>query len=126
MGLQLLYSRHLSNQDTDSIPLLREFCYALYLMERYRESRTLPPSLPNNILYDEMLLSLTTASVPSERVISFDMRGSNANAWWYKLEYIIMELNINSVTTTPCHEEILPINSWKHTEKLNKYDKYWC
>ncbi|KAI9127386.1 hypothetical protein K1719_001945 [Acacia pycnantha] len=82
---------------------LREFCYALYLMERYRESRTLPPSLPNNILYDEMLLSLTTASVSSERVISFDMRGSNVNAWWYKLEYIITELNINSVTTTPCH-----------------------
>ncbi|KAK4493367.1 hypothetical protein RD792_017737 [Penstemon davidsonii] len=33
-------------------------------------------------------------------------------AWWYKPEYIINELNINSVITTPCHEEILPINSW--------------
>nr|TKS00592.1 hypothetical protein D5086_0000180310 [Populus alba] len=32
--------------------------------------------------------------------------------WWYKPEYIINELNINSVITTPCHEEILPINSW--------------
>lgn len=32
-------------------------------------------------------------------------------AWWYKPEYIINELNINSVITTPCHEEILPINS---------------
>lgn len=31
--------------------------------------------------------------------------------WWYKPEYIINELNINSVITTPCHEEILPINS---------------
>ncbi|GMI82891.1 NITRATE REDUCTASE 2, CHLORATE RESISTANT 3, ARABIDOPSIS NITRATE REDUCTASE 2, NITRATE REDUCTASE [Hibiscus trionum] len=29
-----------------------------------------------------------------------------------KPEYIINELNINSVITTPCHEEILPINSW--------------
>ncbi|KAL2925244.1 Nitrate reductase [NADH] [Bienertia sinuspersici] len=27
-------------------------------------------------------------------------------------EYIINELNINSVITTPCHEEILPINAW--------------
>lgn len=33
-------------------------------------------------------------------------------AWWYKPDYIINELNINSVITTPCHEEILPINSW--------------
>nr|KYP31503.1 Nitrate reductase [NADH] 2 [Cajanus cajan] len=32
--------------------------------------------------------------------------------WWYKPEYIINELNINSVITTPCHEEILPINQW--------------
>ncbi|KVH15483.1 cytochrome b5, heme-binding site-containing protein [Cynara cardunculus var. scolymus] len=32
--------------------------------------------------------------------------------WWYKPQYIINELNINSVITTPCHEEILPINSW--------------
>ncbi|PON76616.1 Phenol hydroxylase reductase [Parasponia andersonii] len=36
----------------------------------------------------------------------------NVGAWWYKPEYIINELNINSVITTPCHEEILPINSW--------------
>lgn len=33
-------------------------------------------------------------------------------AWWYKPEHIINELNVNSVITTPCHEEILPINSW--------------
>ncbi|KAK3030292.1 hypothetical protein RJ639_038385 [Escallonia herrerae] len=37
---------------------------------------------------------------------------ANAEAWWYNPEYIINELNINSVITTPCHEEILPINSW--------------
>ncbi|KAF9608459.1 hypothetical protein IFM89_009825 [Coptis chinensis] len=36
---------------------------------------------------------------------------ANSEAWWYKPEYIINELNINSVITTPCHEEILPINS---------------
>ncbi|XP_027333893.1 nitrate reductase [NADH] 2 isoform X2 [Abrus precatorius] len=89
---------------------------------------------------------------------------ANEEAWWYKPEYIINELNINSVITTPGHEEILPINSWTtqrpyvlrgyaysgggrkvtrvevtldggetwdvctidHTEKPNKYGKYWC
>ncbi|GLT84994.1 hypothetical protein SLE2022_031970 [Rubroshorea leprosula] len=93
-----------------------------------------------------------------------DAELANAEAWWYKPEYIINELNINSVITTPCHEEILPINSWTtqrpytlrgyaysgggkkvtrvevtmdggetwrvcmldHSEKPNKYGKYWC
>lgn len=41
-----------------------------------------------------------------------DAELANAEAWWYKPEHIINELNINSVITTPCHEEILPINSW--------------
>ncbi|GKF06671.1 nitrate reductase [NADH], partial [Tanacetum coccineum] len=41
-----------------------------------------------------------------------DAELANSEGWWYKPEYIINELNINSVITTPCHEEILPINSW--------------
>ncbi|KAL3572585.1 hypothetical protein D5086_026489 [Populus alba] len=41
-----------------------------------------------------------------------DAELANAEAWWYKTEYIINELNINSAITTPSHEEILPINSW--------------
>ncbi|KAG8389719.1 hypothetical protein BUALT_Bualt01G0008000 [Buddleja alternifolia] len=41
-----------------------------------------------------------------------DAELANAQAWWYKPEYIINELNINSVITTPCHDEILPINSF--------------
>ncbi|KAF8404170.1 hypothetical protein HHK36_009050 [Tetracentron sinense] len=40
-----------------------------------------------------------------------DAELANAEAWWYKPEYIINELNINSAITTPCHDEILPINS---------------
>lgn len=40
-----------------------------------------------------------------------DSELANAQAWWYKPEYVINELNINSVITTPGHEEILPINS---------------
>ncbi|KAJ0969075.1 hypothetical protein J5N97_021952 [Dioscorea zingiberensis] len=46
----------LSDQDNDSMLSLREFCTALYLMERYREGRTLPPMLPNSVKYDETLL----------------------------------------------------------------------
>ncbi|XP_048331677.2 nitrate reductase [NADH] [Ziziphus jujuba] len=41
-----------------------------------------------------------------------DAELANAEGWWYKPEYIINELNINSVITTPCHGEILPINTW--------------
>ncbi|KAM7507671.1 hypothetical protein LguiA_018124 [Lonicera macranthoides] len=41
-----------------------------------------------------------------------DAELANSEAWWYKPQYLINELNINSVITTPCHEEILPINSW--------------
>ncbi|XP_003601114.3 LOW QUALITY PROTEIN: inducible nitrate reductase [NADH] 2 [Medicago truncatula] len=93
-----------------------------------------------------------------------DAELANAEAWWYKPEYIINELNVNSVITSPCHDEILPINScttqmpyllrgyaysgggrkvtrvevtmdggetWQvctldHSEKPNKYGKYWC
>ncbi|XP_015971900.1 uncharacterized protein LOC107495307 [Arachis duranensis] len=42
----------LSDQDNDSMLSLREFCVALYLMERHREGRALPGVLPSNILPD--------------------------------------------------------------------------
>ncbi|KAG8369287.1 hypothetical protein BUALT_Bualt15G0135700 [Buddleja alternifolia] len=48
----------LSDQDGDSMLSLREFCIALYLMERYREGQTLPSTLPNSVMLDETLLSL--------------------------------------------------------------------
>ncbi|KAK4390046.1 EH domain-containing protein 2 [Sesamum angolense] len=48
----------LSDQDNDSMLSLREFCIALYLMERYREGRPLPSTLPNSVMLDETLLSL--------------------------------------------------------------------
>ncbi|KAF1893931.1 hypothetical protein Lal_00002482 [Lupinus albus] len=48
----------LSDQDNDSMLSLKEFCFALYLMERYREGRPLPQSLPSNVLFDETLLSM--------------------------------------------------------------------
>ncbi|GAA0161713.1 membrane traffic protein [Lithospermum erythrorhizon] len=48
----------LSDQDSDSMLSLREFCISLYLMERYREGRALPPSLPSSVMLDETLLSM--------------------------------------------------------------------
>ncbi|KAG6484257.1 nitrate reductase [NADH]-like [Zingiber officinale] len=41
-----------------------------------------------------------------------DAELANAEAWWYKPEYIINELNVNSVITTPGHDEIFPINAF--------------
>nr|GLL37143.1 epidermal growth factor receptor substrate 15 isoform X1 [Ipomoea trifida] len=48
----------LADQDNDSMLSLREFCIALYLMERYREGRPIPSTLPNSVLLDETLISL--------------------------------------------------------------------
>lgn len=49
----------LSDQDSDSMLSLREFCFALYMMERHREGHPLPTALPSNVMYDETLLSMT-------------------------------------------------------------------
>nr|KYP64867.1 putative calcium-binding protein C800.10c family [Cajanus cajan] len=49
----------LSDQDNDSMLSLKEFCFALYLMERFREGRPLPQSLPSNVMFDETLMSMT-------------------------------------------------------------------
>ncbi|XP_010539783.1 PREDICTED: epidermal growth factor receptor substrate 15 isoform X2 [Tarenaya hassleriana] len=49
----------LSDQDNDTMLSLREFCIALYLMERYREGRPLPAALPQSVMFDETLLSIS-------------------------------------------------------------------
>ncbi|WZZ80685.1 hypothetical protein YC2023_101257 [Brassica napus] len=53
----------LSDQDNDTMLSLREFCISLYLMERYKEGRPLPPALPSSIMYDETLLSISGAPI---------------------------------------------------------------
>lgn len=50
----------LSDQDNDGMLSLKEFCTALYLMERYREGRPLPTMLPSTIMPDEALFSTTS------------------------------------------------------------------
>ncbi|XP_044469991.1 epidermal growth factor receptor substrate 15-like [Mangifera indica] len=48
----------LSDQDNDSMLSLKEFCIALYLMERFREGRPLPTMLPSTIMPEDALFSL--------------------------------------------------------------------
>lgn len=48
----LLQVWDLSDQDNDSMLSLREFCIALYFMERYREGRPIPTTLPSNVIFD--------------------------------------------------------------------------
>lgn len=43
----------LSDQDGDSMMSVREFCTAVYLMERFREGRSLPSKLPPGIHLDD-------------------------------------------------------------------------
>ncbi|KAG2659404.1 hypothetical protein PVAP13_1KG354600 [Panicum virgatum] len=40
-----------------------------------------------------------------------DAKLADAEGWWYKPEYVINEMNTNSVITTPAHGDILPINA---------------
>ncbi|KAL6645273.1 hypothetical protein ACP70R_016881 [Stipagrostis hirtigluma subsp. patula] len=49
----------LSDQDNDGMLSLREFCIALYLMERHRAGTPLPPLLPDSLKYDQTLLQVT-------------------------------------------------------------------
>ncbi|KAK1586651.1 hypothetical protein Q3G72_004600 [Acer saccharum] len=55
----------LSDQDNDSMLSLKEFCTALYLMERYREGRPLPAILPSTFMPDEALFTATSAPYAS-------------------------------------------------------------
>ncbi|XP_020574236.1 epidermal growth factor receptor substrate 15-like 1 [Phalaenopsis equestris] len=52
----------LADQDNDSMLSFREFCFALYLMERYLEGRSLPALIPDVLRFDEALLQATGRS----------------------------------------------------------------
>uniref|UniRef100_A0A0E0QK48 Cytochrome b5 heme-binding domain-containing protein n=1 Tax=Oryza rufipogon TaxID=4529 RepID=A0A0E0QK48_ORYRU len=73
---------------------------------------------PMRLTVDELRIIVTTAESDNyyhykdNRVFPshVDAELANADAWWYKPEYIINELNVNSVITAPGHDEILPIN----------------
>ncbi|GAB4838669.1 hypothetical protein Ancab_028213 [Ancistrocladus abbreviatus] len=75
----------LADEDNDSMLSLREFCVALYLMERYREGHPLPKVLPRNIVLD-FPMSLPSTSGYSNAALGHSigsqhqqpMPGSNA------------------------------------------------
>ncbi|CAN6299375.1 unnamed protein product [Urochloa humidicola] len=50
-----------------------------------------------------------------------DAELADAQAWWYKPEYVINEMNINSVITTPGHGDVLPINGGISTYAVEGY-----
>lgn len=62
----------LSDQDGDSMLSLREFCIALYLMERYREGRPLPSVLPTGIQIDESMKSVPGVPPTAQRSVAFN------------------------------------------------------
>eukprot|EP00250_Pteridium_aquilinum_P014854 c22237_g1_i1 orf=56-3061(+) len=70
----------LSDQDHDSMLSLREFCVALYLMERHREGRTLPAAIPAAFYFDEtgvQALRISEAQV----AVAQNSAGYNLPAW---------------------------------------------
>lgn len=70
----------LSDQDHDSMLSMREFCTALYLMERYREGRTLPAAVPPGVYFDEsgvQALRIAEAQV----AVAQHSAGYNVPAW---------------------------------------------
>ncbi|KAK8606702.1 hypothetical protein V6N13_052464 [Hibiscus sabdariffa] len=58
----------LSDRDNDSMLSLREFCTALYLMERYREGRPLPSVLPSTLISDDSPSTLGHPPAPHRNV----------------------------------------------------------
>lgn len=70
----------LSDQDHDSMLSLREFCLALYLMERHREGRALPAAISPAFYFDEsgvQALRISEAQV----AVAQNSAGHNVPAW---------------------------------------------
>lgn len=61
----------LSDQDNDSMLSLKEFCIALYLMERHREGHPLPSVLPTNLIFDESLLPASGQPIPPHGAVAW-------------------------------------------------------
>merc|ERR1719478_683790 len=46
---------------------------------------------------------------------------ATAEGWWYKPDYIINDLNINSAVSSPDHEEVLPLTGKGQTYTIKGY-----
>lgn len=49
------------------------------------------------------------------------MEIANAEGWWQKEDFVINELNVQSVITSPGHDEIIPLTQEKYTVKGYAY-----
>eukprot|EP00199_Chlamydomonas_sp_CCMP681_P001486 CAMPEP_0119101232 /NCGR_PEP_ID=MMETSP1180-20130426/336_1 /TAXON_ID=3052 ORGANISM="Chlamydomonas cf sp, Strain CCMP681" /NCGR_SAMPLE_ID=MMETSP1180 /ASSEMBLY_ACC=CAM_ASM_000741 /LENGTH=868 /DNA_ID=CAMNT_0007085319 /DNA_START=39 /DNA_END=2645 /DNA_ORIENTATION=+ len=50
-----------------------------------------------------------------------DQELANAEGWWYKPDYIINDLNINSAVASPWHDEVLMLGNAKDTYTVKGY-----
>jgi nitrate reductase (NAD(P)H) len=85
----------------------------------YRDNRFLPSHVDAELAdaegaYGEIIFLLS--SVIGDGIRAVPSRDAETNllmraGWWYKPEYVINEMNTNSVITTPAHDDILPINA---------------
>ncbi|KAK9815051.1 hypothetical protein WJX73_005946 [Symbiochloris irregularis] len=50
-----------------------------------------------------------------------DQERAKLEGWWFRPEFIINELNINSVITTPCHDETLTLSEMEYTVRGYAY-----
>ncbi|KAG0605340.1 hypothetical protein M758_9G050500 [Ceratodon purpureus] len=71
---------NLSDQDGDSMLSVREFCTALYLMERFREGRPLPASLPPGIHLDDPQGQMPAAQRPGYGGSNWQQQGNMQQA----------------------------------------------
>uniref|UniRef100_J3MTP8 nitrate reductase (NADH) n=1 Tax=Oryza brachyantha TaxID=4533 RepID=J3MTP8_ORYBR len=77
----------------------------------YKDNRVLPSHVDAELANAEGNKSKSLEQITHKQARDRTRTDKKTNAaWWYKPEYIINELNINSVITTPGHDEILPIN----------------
>ena len=70
----------LSDQDRDSMLSLREFCLALYIMERHRDGLKLPTSIQSDQCFDES--GIQALRIAEARVLNVQNSAAyNASSW---------------------------------------------
>ena len=50
-----------------------------------------------------------------------DVYACQCVGWWYRPEFIIMELNINAAITSPAHDESVPVTQEPYTVRGYAY-----
>ena len=61
----------MSDQGNDGMLSLREFCVALYLMERHRAGTPLPPALSDCLRHDETLGAKDHTHTTTKQLVFF-------------------------------------------------------